>query len=241
MAVVKPYDEQRTKKEQVEEMFDNIASNYDLLNHVLTLGIDTIWRKKAIKTIVNKSPKHVLDVATGTGDFAVEVHKQLKPEKITGLDLSHEMLELGRKKMVKKNLDQVISMVKGDSEDLQFEANHFDAATVAFGVRNFEHLGKGLQEIYRVLQPGGQLVILEFTKPKLFPFKQLFNLYFKHILPVIGRLQSKDSSAYNYLYESVQAFPDYNAFQAELEKVGFKKCSWKSLSLGICAIYTGYK
>lgn len=241
MAEVKPYDEQRTKKEQVEEMFDNIASNYDLLNHVLTLGIDTIWRKKAIKTIVDKSPKHVLDVATGTGDFAIEVYKQLKPEKITGLDLSHEMLELGRKKMVKKKLDQVITMVKGDSEDLQFEPDHFDAATVAFGVRNFEHLAKGLQEIHRVLQPGGQLVVLEFTKPRLFPFKQLFNLYFKHILPVIGRLQSKDSSAYNYLYESVQAFPDYDAFQAELEKVGFKNCSWKSLSLGICAIYTGYK
>lgn len=241
MAVVKPYDEQGNKKEQVEEMFDNIASNYDLLNHVLTLGIDTIWRKKAIKTIVNKTPKHVLDVATGTGDFAVEVYKQLKPEKITGLDLSHEMLEIGRKKMTKKKLDHIITMIKGDSEDLQFETNTFDAATVAFGVRNFENLNKGLQEIHRVMQPGGQLVVLEFTKPKLFPFKQLFNLYFKHILPVIGRLQSKDSSAYNYLYESVQAFPDYKLFQNEMEKVGFTNCSWKSLSLGICAIYTGYK
>ena len=222
-------------------MFDNIAPNYDLLNRVLTLGIDTRWRAKAIKQLKDHKPLTVLDVATGTGDFALEAYKRLKPNKIVGIDISHEMLELGRKKISKKALTEKIEMIKADSENLPFEADSFDAVTASFGVRNFENLEKGLQENHRVLKSGGKIVILEFTKPRIFPFKQLFNLYFRYILPVIGRVKSKDPAAYKYLYESVQAFPDYNEFLEVMKNVGFRSCSYTSLSFGICAIYQGEK
>ncbi len=238
---IKPYDTRASKKAEVEQMFDNIAGNYDLLNRVLSLGIDTIWRKKAINTIANKNPQYLLDLATGTADFAIEANKQLNIEHVTGIDISHEMLEVGREKLRKKSLDHKIELIKGDSENLQLEDNSFDVATVAFGVRNFENLDTGLKEIHRVLNKGGQLVILEFTKPTAFPFKQLFNAYFKYLLPLIGRFKSKDSNAYQYLYESVQAFPDYDRFIGHLQDAGFSKCSYKALSLGICAIYQAYK
>lgn len=238
---VKPYSESGSKKVQIEAMFDNIAPNYDLLNRVLTLGIDTRWRAKAIKQLKEHNPASILDVATGTGDFALEAYKRLSPEKIVGIDISHEMLELGRKKVTKKGLEDKIELIKADSEDLPFDDSSFDAVTASFGVRNFENLEAGIKENYRVLKPGGRIVILEFTKPRSFPFKQLFNIYFRYVLPVIGRVKSKDPAAYKYLYESVQAFPDYDAFLKVMKNVGFKSCSWTSLSFGICAIYQGEK
>ncbi len=238
---VKPYNQQSTKKEQVEEMFDNIAPNYDLLNRVLSLGIDTIWRKKAIHTIKKKKPTHLLDIATGTADLAIEANKMLNPGHVTGIDISNEMLEYGRKKLDKQGLTDKITLIKDDSENLSFSDGSFDVATAAFGVRNFGNLDKGLSEINRVLEPGGQLIVLEFTKPVSFPFKQLFNIYFKYFLPVIGKFKSKDSRAYKYLYESVQAFPDYDQFLERMKKAGFTDCSYKKLSLGICAIYQGFK
>ena len=238
---VKPYSESGSKKVQIEAMFDNIAPNYDLLNRVLTLGIDTRWRAKAIKELKVHNPKSILDVATGTGDFALEAYKRLSPDKIVGIDISHEMLELGRKKVAKKGLDDKIELIKADSENLPFNDSSFDAVTASFGVRNFENLEAGILENYRVLKPGGRIVILEFTKPRSFPFKQLFNIYFRYVLPVIGKVKSKDPAAYKYLYESVQAFPDYDAFLKVMKNVGFKSCSWTSLSFGICAIYQGEK
>jgi len=238
---IKPYNETGNKKAQVEEMFDNIAPSYDLLNRVLTIGIDTIWRKKAIRTIKNINPSRLLDIATGTADVAIEAFKYINPEHITGIDISQEMLDVGQKKIEKKGLKDKITLKKDDSEDLSFNDNTFDVATASFGVRNFGDLDKGLMEINRVLKPGGQFVVLEFTKPTVFPFKQLFNIYFKYILPVIGKFKSKDSRAYEYLYESVQAFPDYDLFLTRMRSAGFKDCTYKKLSLGICAIYQGFK
>ena len=239
---VKPYQEKGAgKKEQVTNMFDNIAPHYDLLNRVLTLGIDQSWRKKAIHSLLEDNPKVILDVATGTADIAIMIAKELQAKKIVGLDISKEMLEIGQKKIEKKGLQELIRLEQGDSENLSFESNTFDAVTVAFGVRNFENLELGLKEILRVLKPGGKAVILEFSKPSYFPFKQIFNGYFKYILPLIGKLKSKDPAAYRYLYESVQVFPNGKEFVKVLEKTGFKSNQWKSLSLGICAIYIGQK
>ena len=239
--IIKPYKDTSTKKSQVSRMFNKIAPYYDFLNHFLSLGVDNLWRKRAIKQLVASKPKHLLDIATGTADLAIEAHKQLHPNKIVGVDISTEMLEIGRKKINKKGLENTIELVEGDSENLYFENNTFDAITVAFGVRNFENLEKGLKEMNRVLKQDGQLVILEFSKPSIFPFKQLFNLYFKYILPTIGKLTSKDSQAYRYLYDSVQAFPDGDNFITILENSGFKSIQCISLSLGICSIYTGKK
>ncbi|MCR9289764.1 MAG: bifunctional demethylmenaquinone methyltransferase/2-methoxy-6-polyprenyl-1,4-benzoquinol methylase UbiE [Bacteroidetes bacterium] len=238
---VKPYKKDGSKKGQVTKMFDNIAPYYDFLNRFLSLGIDTIWRKKAISKLKTKNPKIVLDVATGTADLAIEISKQLKVDKIVGLDIANEMLEVGRKKLKRKGLDQLIELQLGDSENLPFEDNTFDAATVAFGVRNFENLEKGLNEIYRVLKKGGQIVVLEFSRPTIFPFKQLFNFYFKNILPLIGRFTSKDPKAYSYLYESVQVFPDGENFLSVLKQTGFSNTKSQALTLGICTIYTGIK
>ena len=239
--VVKPYSEAGDKKSQVSRMFNRIAPYYDFLNRLLSLGIDRSWRRKAIRQLEGQEVKMVLDVATGTADLALEVAKQLQPEKIIGIDISAEMLEIGRGKIRKKNLHPLIELQEGDSENLPFADNTFDAVTVAFGVRNFENLEKGLQEIRRVLKPEGQLVILEFSRPHSFPFKQLFNFYFKNILPLIGRLTSKDPKAYRYLYESVQAFPDGTDFTEVLAKNAYKSNSWTALSLGICSIYTARK
>ncbi len=239
--IVKPYQEVGSKKEQVTNMFDNIAPKYDLLNRVLTLGIDTIWRKKAISQLNSKEHQTILDVATGTADIAVEINRQLTPKEIIGMDISQEMINYGNKKISKQKLDKVISLEVGDSENMRYQDNYFDAVTVAFGVRNFGNLEKGLSEMHRVIRNGGKAVILEFSKPRIFPFKQLYNFYFQYILPFIGRKTSKDQRAYEYLYESVQAFPDYDNFGQILEKVGFRSVQWKSLSLGICTIYTGIK
>jgi demethylmenaquinone methyltransferase/2-methoxy-6-polyprenyl-1,4-benzoquinol methylase len=238
---VKPYNQAESKKNQVSAMFNRIAPYYDMLNAVLSLGIDTIWRRKAIQQLNKNQPKVILDVATGTADLAIETAKQLNPEKIVGVDISTQMLDIGRTKLKKKSLDQLITLEEGDSENLPFEDNTFDAITVAFGVRNFENLEKGLKEMHRVLKPNGQLVVLEFSRPSIFPIKQLFNLYFKYILPRIGNLTSKDSRAYSYLYESVQAFPDGEDFVNILSKTGYKSNQCKALTLGICSIYSGFK
>ncbi len=238
---VKPYQEEGSKKKQVTKMFDNIAPYYDFLNRFLSLGIDTIWRKKAIKLLKNKDPKVILDVATGTADVALEMSRRLNPDKIIGLDISSEMLEVGQKKINKQQKDKIIELQLGDSENLPFEDNTFDAITVAFGVRNFENLENGLREMQRVLKKDGKLVVLEFSKPTIFPFKQLFNFYFAYILPAIGKITSKDPRAYKYLYESVQAFPDGNKFVSILEKTGFNSNQCTPLTLGICSIYSGQK
>lgn len=240
---VKPYEADGSKKQQVSQMFDNIAGNYDFLNHFLSLNIDKTWRRKMIAELVSVNPKNVLDVATGTADVAINTIKQLKINDLTikGVDISAEMLNIGRQKISKEGLTERIELTLGDSEQLPYEGNKFDAVTVAFGVRNFENLERGLQEMHRVLRGGGKLVVLEFSKPTSFPFRQLYNFYFKYILPIIGKLTSKDNRAYTYLYESVQAFPDGDKFLTVLKKIGFKDIQCKSLTLGICSIYIGYK
>ncbi|WP_215223356.1 bifunctional demethylmenaquinone methyltransferase/2-methoxy-6-polyprenyl-1,4-benzoquinol methylase UbiE [Echinicola shivajiensis] len=240
MSVV-PYKNQNDgKKAQVANMFNNISKRYDLLNHVLSLGIDIIWRKTAIKMLQKDQPKMILDIATGTGDFAIEA-LALNPDKVIGVDISEGMLAEGKKKIKNKKLNHLIELQMGDSEKLLFEDNKFDAVIVSFGVRNFENLEKGLADMYRVLKPGGKTVIVEFSKPKKFPFKQAYNFYFKYILPQIGKVISKDQSAYTYLPESVQAFPDGNDFLAVLKKVGFTQTKCKPLTFGISSIYIGEK
>ncbi|MCG8309205.1 MAG: bifunctional demethylmenaquinone methyltransferase/2-methoxy-6-polyprenyl-1,4-benzoquinol methylase UbiE [Cytophagales bacterium] len=238
---VKPYKAERIgKKEQVAKMFDNISPKYDLLNHLLSVGIDVQWRKKAIKLLKPINPNIILDVATGTADFAIQA-LTLNPESVIGVDISEGMLEIGRDKIRKKKLDHVISLEKGDSEKLRFEDNKFDAVIVAFGVRNFENLESGLRDMYRVLNYGGKAVILEFSKPVSFPFKQIYNFYFKTILPIIGNVISKDNAAYTYLPESVQAFPEGSQFLNILSNTGFKKTECIPLTFGICSIYSGTK
>jgi len=230
-----------TKKEQVASMFDNISGTYDFLNHFMSLGIDILWRKKAIRELLSIKPKVILDVATGTGDFAFEAIKILKPEQIIGVDISRGMLDVADKKIKERNLEDVFSVALGDSEGLQFEDNKFDAITVAFGVRNYENLEKGLADMYRVLKPGGKIVILEFSKPRKFPIKQGYNFYFKYITPILGKLFSKDERAYSYLPESVAAFPDGDDFVNLMTKVGLKNARDRRLTFGVSAIYTGIK
>jgi demethylmenaquinone methyltransferase / 2-methoxy-6-polyprenyl-1,4-benzoquinol methylase len=238
---VKPYGKSDTsKKQEVAEMFDNISKRYDFLNHFLSLGIDRIWRKKAIRILKKSQPKIILDIATGTGDFALAALK-LKPTKVIGLDLSAGMLEVGRQKMKKKKVDHIIEMVQGDSEKLPFDSNYFDAFTVGFGVRNFENLEAGLSEMLRVLKPGATGIILEFSKPKRFPVKQFFNFYSRFIIPKIGRSISKDKAAYSYLPESVAAFPEGQDFVEIMKKVGYTDIQAKLVSGGIATIYWGKK
>lgn len=238
---VKPYqDKEGAKKEQVAEMFDNISHKYDFLNHFLSLNIDKLWRKKAIRLIKKDQPKQLLDIATGTGDFALAALK-INPDHVTGVDISNGMLDIGKQKMIKKKVDDRITLTYGDSENLQFKDGQFHAVTVGFGVRNFENLEKGLQEIHRVLDKNGKAVILEFSKPKKFPIKQLFGFYSKRILPFFGRLFSKDKRAYTYLPESVEAFPEGEDFKAILQKVGFSNISLHPVSGGIASIYIGTK
>lgn len=240
MTVVPYKDKSTGKKEQVAEMFDNISGNYDFLNHFLSLGIDIIWRKKAIKLLKKSNPKVILDVATGTADFAIQ-SLSLKPKEVIGVDISDGMLEKGREKIRKKGLENIIQLKNGDSEDLPFEDNYFDAVIVAFGVRNFENLELGLSDILRVLKKNGQLIVLEFSKPKKFPMKQLFSFYFKFILPILGKMVSKDKSAYTYLPESVDAFPEGKDFNEILKKVGFENVDNMPLTFGISSIYKGSK
>jgi demethylmenaquinone methyltransferase/2-methoxy-6-polyprenyl-1,4-benzoquinol methylase len=240
MTVVPYKDKEGSKKEQVARMFDNISPKYDLLNRVLSLGIDITWRKKAIKLLRKDQPKLILDIATGTGDFAIEA-LALNPDKVIGVDISEGMLDMGRKKMIKKGLSDKIELRSGDSEQLPFDDNMFDAIIVAFGVRNFENLEKGLTDIHRVLKPGGKAVVLEFSKPRTFPFKQIYQFYFNWILPKIGKLVSNDNAAYQYLPESVKAFPDGKDFTSILDKIGYQQTTCKTLTLGISSIYTGIK
>ena len=221
-------------------MFNNIAGRYDFLNHFLSMGIDVLWRRKAIRLLKAGEPKNILDIATGTGDFAIECLR-LNPDKVTGIDISAGMVEVGKAKIKKKKLEDKIELLSGDSENLPFADNTFDAITVGFGVRNFENLKKGLSEMNRVLKPGGKVAVLEFSKPKRFPVKQLYSFYFKRITPMIGKLLSKDASAYTYLPESVQAFPDGENFTAILKEVGFKNTAIHSLTFGIATIYIAQK
>lgn len=238
---ITPYAGSASKKEQVANMFNNISGTYDFLNHFLSLGIDKLWRKKAIKELLSLQPRKILDVATGTGDFAIEAARILRPEKIIGVDISEGMLEVAKKKIQKHNLGAVFSVQLGDSEGLPFENDTFDAIIVAFGVRNYENLEKGLADMYRVLKPEGKIVVLEFSKPRSFPVKQSYNFYFNYITPFFGRLFSKDKHAYSYLPESVAAFPDGEAFTRLMEQVGYKHTKHRSLTFGISAIYTGVK
>ena len=238
---VTPYDDGTSKKEQIENMFDNVAGRYDLLNRMMSMGVDIGWRKKLIKNLQSIHPKSVLDMATGTADLAIMAAKKIPEATITGIDLSSKMIEVGQSKVSKSNLDSRIKLRTGDSENLDIKDDNFDAAMVAFGVRNFENLEKGLSELLRVLKPGAPLYILEFSMPTIFPVKQVFNLYFKLVVPTLGKLFTKDAAAYTYLYESVQAFPDYDRMQKRMEGVGFKNCSWEALSFGICCLYIGRK
>lgn len=229
-----------SKKGQVEEMFDNISPKYDLLNHLLSVNIDKLWRKNAVRKLKTSQPRHVLDVATGTGDFALAISK-LSNVKITGIDISEGMLAVGRKKIEKEGLSNSIELLKADSEQLPFNQGHFDAATVGFGVRNFENLNKGLSEIFRVLKPGGVFYVLEFSKPEKAPFKQIYYFYFTKILPLIGRLISKDSNAYTYLPESVNEFPDGDRFLNILADIGFVHGKCFKQTFGVASIYEVYK
>lgn len=237
-STLKPYkSKDGGKKEQVADMFNNISPKYDLLNRLMTMRIDVIWRKKAIKLLQSIQPQYILDVATGTGDFAIESIQILKPKKIIGVDISQGMLNVAKEKIVKKGLQDVFEVELGDSENLQFEDNTFDAVTVAFGVRNFENLEKGLAEINRVLKPGGKAIILELSNPTAFPVKQLYNFYFHKVVPALGRLISKDSSAYSYLPESVAKFPDGQRFAQITNKVGYKSTNVRPQTFGFCTIY----
>jgi ubiquinone/menaquinone biosynthesis methyltransferases len=228
------------KKAQVADMFNNIAGNYDFLNHFLSLGIDKGWRRKAIAEVAKVQPKAILDVATGTADLAIAAAK-LNPQHITGVDIAAQMLEVGRKKIAERDMNNLITLQLGDSENLGFETNSFDAITCAYGVRNFEHLEAGLKEMARVMRPGGKLAILEFSKPQSFPVKQLYGFYFRFILPTLGRLVSKHSTAYTYLPESVMAFPQGKVFCQTLERCGFKDAKARPLTLGITTLYTATK
>ncbi len=229
-----------SKKAQVADMFNNIAGKYDFLNHFLSLGIDKGWRKKAIREIQKVQPKNILDVATGTGDLAIAA-AALKPDKITGVDIAEQMLAVGRTKILEKQLQGMIILQTGDSEAMPFSDNSFDAVTCAYGVRNFENLEKGLKEMSRVMRPGGKLAILEFSKPQRFPVKQLYAFYFRYILPTLGKMVSKHSTAYTYLPQSVMAFPEGKVFCDTLTRCGFKDAKARPLTLGITTLYTATK
>lgn len=239
---VTPYkDSDLNKKKQVEQMFDNISENYDGLNRVISFGADIRWRKKVIKQVCKSNPKTVLDIATGTGDLAIQFAKKLPASKITGLDLSEGMLKVARKKVAGTNLEKNLEFVKGDSEELPFADNSFDAITVSFGIRNFENLEKGLSEIKRILSPGGIFVILETSVPTKFPFKQGYNIHSKYLLPWIGRIFSKDKSAYQYLSESASVFPYGERLNNILEEIGFIEVQHAPQTMGVATIYSAKK
>ena len=236
---IKPYNSLESKKDQVKHMFNMIASKYDFLNHTLSLGMDYVWRKKAIKKILN-NPKEILDIATGTADFAISAAKHTQAN-ITGIDISDQMIYVGNKKIQQKKLHNRIKLSIEDSENLPFQDNSYDAITAGFGVRNFENLEKGLSEIYRVVKKNGYVVILEPSTPKAFPLKQIFSIYFQKILPFIGSLVSKDKSAYSYLPNSVKSFPEGEDFLKILNKQGFSKTNYYPLSFGIVSMYVAIK
>jgi ubiquinone/menaquinone biosynthesis methyltransferase len=238
---IKPYNSTDEKGKVVEEMFDNIASTYDTLNHRLSWNIDKSWRKKAIRRLAPFSPKTILDIATGTGDFAIMSAKMLLPKTLIGADISDKMMEIGRQKVKEEGLEGIISFQKEDCLNLTFPSNTFDAVTAAFGIRNFQDLEKGLGEMYRVLKKGGHLCIIELTTPISFPMKQLFKIYSKVVLPFYGRLISKDRSAYDYLNKTIAAFPQGETMMNILQSAGFTKTSFTRLTFGICTMYIAEK
>ena len=238
---INPYNSEERKGVQVERMFDNIAPAYDQLNHTLSWGIDRSWRKKAINWLKPFQPQHMMDVATGTGDFAIQACKVLHPQELIGTDISEGMMNVGRKKVKEEGLDDRISFAKEDCTALSFSGQRFDAITVAFGVRNFEDLDKGLKEMHRVLKENGKLVILELSEPDWFPMKQLYALYSKVVIPTLGKLLSKDKSAYTYLPESIKAFPQGKKMKEIILKAGFREAQFKRLTLGICTLYMATK
>lgn len=238
---IKPYGNDGKKSEQVEQMFDNIAPAYDQLNHTLSLGIDKSWRRKAIHWLKPYRPQRIMDVATGTGDFAILACRELQPEHLVGTDISEGMMNVGREKVKKAGLSGKISFAREDCTSLSFADNSFDAITVAFGVRNFEDLDKGLSEMCRVLKPGGHLVILELTTPERFPMKQLFAVYSRLVIPTLGKLFSKDNSAYKYLPQTIKAFPQGEVMRGVISRAGFGEVRFRRLTFGICTLYTATK
>lgn len=238
---IRPYNDTEKKSVQVEKMFDNIASDYDRLNHTLSMGIDRHWRRKAINLLRPFHPKRILDVATGTGDFALLTYKYLQPDILVGCDISEGMMKIGIEKVQKAGLTNRISFAKEDCTHLSFANNSFDAVTIAFGVRNFEDLDKALSETHRILSPGGKLVILELSTPIHFPMKQLYYIYSKLVIPLLGRLLSKDRKAYHYLPASIKAFPQGEVMEKILRKAGFSHVIFNRLTLGICTLYTATK
>ena len=238
---IKPYGQDTEKGEKVERMFDNIAPTYDTLNHRLSWNIDKGWRRKAIKQLAPYCPKNILDIATGTGDFAIMLAEMLHPEKVTGADISTGMMEIGRQKVERCGLAGTVSFAREDCMHLSFGDNTFDAVTAAFGIRNFQNLDLGLKEMYRVLRPGGHLSIVELTTPIGFPMKQLFRIYSHTILPVYGRIISKDTNAYSYLTATIEAFPQGERMVEILKNAGFGKAEFKRLTFGICTMYFATK
>lgn len=238
---IKPYGQYGEKKEQVEAMFDNIAPTYDKLNHRLSWDIDKYWRRTAINVMRTKSPKTILDVATGTGDFAILAAEQLCPDSIVGIDISEGMMQVGREKTVKYGLQDIISFKKDDCSRMSLESESFDAVMAAFGIRNFQNLEEGLAEMCRVLKPNGMLCVLELTAPVVFPMKQLFKIYSHTILPLYGRLISKDTSAYSYLTKTIEVFPQGETMVKIFRKVGFSQASFRRMTFGICTLYIAYK
>ena len=238
---INPYEAGVEKTQQVEQMFDRIAPTYDKLNHRLSWDIDRGWRKKAIRQLMPFAPKTLLDIATGTGDFAILAARMLQPKRLVGADISEGMMEIGRQKVKAEGLDGIITFEKEDCTALSYPDNTFDAVTAAFGIRNFADLDKGLAEMCRVVKPGGHLSIAELTTPVSFPMKQLFHVYSHSVLPVYGRLISKDTSAYSYLTKTIEAFPQGERMVGILKKAGFAEASFKRLTFGICTIYFATK
>ena len=239
--IIKPYNQEERKGQQVERMFDNIASHYDKLNHTLSLGIDRLWRNRAIDSLKPFAPRQMLDIATGTGDFAILAAERLKPQHIIGADISEEMMEIARHKVNQKGLEKTISFKREDCMNLSFEDNTFDAVTIAYGARNFESLDQGLHEIRRVLKPGGHLLLLELASPANFPMKQLFWLYSHLLIPFVGWIFSRDVKAYNYLSNSVQAFPQGEVMEGIIRRSGYSSVQWKRFTFGICTMYLATK
>lgn len=239
MKNIKPYSNNNNKKKQIKNMFDNISQTYDLLNTVLSFRMDYFWRKSVVKNL-NNNPKTILDIATGTADIAISASK-IKNAKITGVDISPKMLEIGNQKIKKRNLTERITLELADAESLPYESNSFQAITAGFGVRNFENMKEGLKEMYRVLEINGTIIILEPSTPSIFPFKQIYKLYFSYLLPFVGKLVSKDESAYQYFTQSVKAFPEKNKFIDILKKIGFKNCKQKTLTFGVASLYIAEK
>ena len=238
---INPYNDTESKTGQVRQMFDSIAPAYDFMNRCMTMGIDKLWRRKAVKIVGKSRPQHLLDVATGTGDLAIQLCKKLNPAKIVGIDLSEGMLEIGRRKVADRGLDQVISLEQGDCLNLRFGEGEFDAVTVAYGVRNFEHLEQGYAEMYRVLAPGGMLCVVELSTPFYLNDTASSEIYTRHIIPFVGRSKSKDARAYSYLPESIAAVPQGEAMLQIMRRIGFKQCQAIAMTFGTCSIYVGVK